>query len=139
MSKFVRAFDITLTVRIDGVPQVPMQVNSGSFNRGHSMEEIPIAGKDVPVVDGINGVKSLTLDVNTRAWLHDLFDAQELQNRGDAEVFIEAEFSLDVGGGNVVTYLLPDCIAHEPGTTIGTGTDRVTDTVTLTSDVALRR
>lgn len=140
MAQFVRAFDITIALRIDGDPKTPLSINSGTFNRGLSMEEVPEVGKAVPSVDGINGLKVLTLDANAGRWIADLFDVQEAKNSGeDPDSVIEAEFSIDYGGGDIVKYLMPNCVAHEPGTTFAGGTERVTESVSLTSDVAIRR
>ncbi len=138
MGIFTRAFNIELAIRIDGDPQTPLAINSGSFNRGATTEEVPLVGEDVPVVDGINGLKVLTLDSNAAVWIFDLFDAQEAKNRGDSEMVIDAEFSIEVDG-TVVRYLMPDCVAHEPGTTFGGSTERVTEAVSLTARRAIRR
>jgi len=140
MSQFPRAFDITLSIRVDGAPSTPLRINSGSWNRGMTTEEVPLVGEDVPDVDGINGLKVLTLDSNAGRWIFDLFDAQERKNSGEApDTVIDAEFSIDLGGGDVATYLMPDCVAHEPGTTFGGSTERVTESVSLTSKRAIRR
>jgi hypothetical protein len=140
MAQFVRAFDITIGIRIDGDPKTPLSINSGTWNRGLTTEEVPLVGKPVPAIDGINGIKVLTLDANTGRWIFDLFDAQEAKNSGDTpDTVIEAEFSIDLGGGDIARYLMPDCVAHEPGTTFGGSTERVTESVSLSCDTAIRR
>ncbi len=140
MAQFVRAFDITIGIKIDGAPLTPLAINSGTFNRGLTTEEVPLVGKDTPAIDGINGLKVLTIDANSARWVYDLFDAQEAKNRNDSpDTVIEAEFSIDLGGGDVARYLMPDCVAHEPGTTFGGSTERVTESVSLTCDTVIRR
>ena len=142
MSKFVRAQDIRIFIRTDGDPLVPLSINSGTFNRGMQMEEVPVVGNDVPEVDGFNGIKQLVIDLNVRSTtFHTLLDTQELKNLSDAtaiDTIIDAEFSIDFGRAGRVRYVMPDCVVHEPGTTFSGGPERVTDSLTLTSS-RLRR
>lgn len=135
---FPRAFDVEIVIRVDGAVQTPISLNSGTWNRGLTTEEVAEVGKAVPSVDGINGLKVLTLDANAGRWIHDLFDAQELKNAGEGNVIIDASFKIKVDGGLPVGYIMPDCVAHEPGSTIGGGTERVTESITLTSETAER-
>jgi hypothetical protein len=126
-------------VRLDGVPQVPLSANSGSYASGLATEEVPLIGLEVPEVDGINGLKVLTMDLNANPWLIDLLDAQEAKNAGRSEVEMDAEFSVDYGGGVVRRRLMPDCVASDHTLTIGGSTDRLTESVTLTSSTAIPR
>ena len=142
MSKYVRAQDIQMAIRRDGAPLIPIAANSGTFDRGLQMEEIPLVGQAVPDVDGFNGVKSLGLDLNPRSpEFHDLLDAQEGKNAGDDEFIdavIDAEFTIDFGRQGRVRYLMPDCVVSEGAHSFGGGTDRVTATITLTSSTLKR-
>jgi hypothetical protein len=136
VSNYTRAQDIRITLRRDGEPVVPLSVNSGSWDPGLDVETFMVAGQAEPEVDGINTVCKLELDLNIRnPDYHAVLDAQRAKNRGEAayrDMVIDAEFVVSFGAQGRARYLLPDCTAHAGSTKWSGGTERVTDSVTLT-------
>lgn len=142
MAKFARGQDIEISVRINGDPITPISANSGTWTDALQVEEVNEAGKASPTVDGFNGLCTLQLDVNPNPRIYDLMDAQYKANRGELELDIDVEFTVNyarVGNQGIVRYLMPDCVLHEPGTTIPGSTDRVTKSFTFSSSTRERR
>ncbi len=140
MGKFARAFNVIITIRLNGAVQTPISLSSATFNRGLTKEEVPEVGKEVPSVDGINGLKVLTLDANAKRAIYDLADAQERKNSalGNDDVLIDATFSIKVDAGPPIKYIMPDCTFDENTDTIGGSTERITQSASLTSETARR-
>jgi hypothetical protein len=136
VAKYARGQDIEVTIRVNGEPLNVLSINSGTWTPGLNMEEVNEAGKATPVVDGFNAIVQLQLDTNPTPELYDIITLQRQANDGEIELDIDAEFTIDfarIGLLGIRRYLMPDCVLHEPSTPIPGGTDRLTNTFTLSS------
>lgn len=142
MGVSTRANDITVKAFLNGAQQGPYSGNSGSLARGLGTDEFAVTGEAIPRVESVPGPKVLTLDLNDYPWIQDLMDIQEQKALGNIDFLdfiIEVSFALDYGLRGNRRYKMPDCVLSDGTTTFAGGTERVTDSLTLTYAGTLQR
>lgn len=136
MGDFSRARDITITAAVVGKPPITVLINSGSFDDGLGMEEVPLVGEDAPRVEGINGPVRLQLDTNNAdAGLREIIDAQRAHNSrvSGSEFRLRATFRIDFPNGVSKKYRIPNGVLHDSSTSFSGSTERVTSAWTITA------